>query len=163
MIFIISHHPKHRDTLSQFFEQRGYEICLAPHRENVYESVKQVKPHVVVLDVYLTEPNPADVLRQIRSEGFKGKVIILAGPSSSPLLSEIFRLGADQIIGGPQFSEESINLEHLESTIRSVVRPFITSRAYELFVARGGKEGNRHDEDWLQAEHEILFKKKNGS
>ena len=162
MIFIISHHPKHRDELSQYFEERRYAICLAPHRENVSELVKHVKPHVVVLDVYVTSPNPADLLHQIRTEGYTGKVIVLAGPSSGSILTEIFRLGVDQVIGGPQYSDETINIEHLESTIRTVVHPFIAARAHELFVTRGGKEGNENN-DWLQAEQEILFAKKSST
>lgn len=159
MIFIISHVPGHREQLKQYFDEHHYEICLAPHRENVFELVRQVKPHVLVLDLYLTTPNTKEVLRQIRTEGYKGKVILLAGASSRDFLSEISHLGADQVIGGPQFVEGIVNFEQLESTIRSVVRPFIESRAHELFVRRGGKEGNGHD-DWLQAEQEILFKKK---
>ncbi len=159
MIFIISHHPPHREQLLESFEQRGYEVCLAPHRENVCDWVKQFKPHVIVLDVYLTSPNPINLLRQIRTEGFKGKVIVLAGPSSGSILPELLRFGVDQVIGGSQYSEESIDFEQLESTIRSVIHPFITDRAHELYILRGGKEGNGIN-DWLQAEQEILFKKK---
>lgn len=159
MIFIISHLPRHREQLKQYFDEHGYEICLAPHRENVFELVRQVKPHVLVLDLYLTTPSTKEVLQQIRMEGYQGKVVLLAGPSSGDLLAQINRLGTDQVIGGPQFIEGTINFEQLESTIRSVVHPIIASRAHELFVTQGGKDCHGQD-DWLQAEQEILFKKK---
>ncbi len=159
MIFIISHHPPHRDQLSQFFEERGYEVCLAPHRENVCDWIKQTKPHVVVLDAFLTSPSPITVLQSIRSEGFKGKVILLANPSSSSLLPDMHRLGVDQVVGGPRFSEESINFDQLESSIRLVVHPFIANRANEIYIAKGAKKEKELDY-WLQAEQEVLFKKK---
>ena len=159
MIFIISHHPPHRDQLIQFFEQRGYEICVAPHRENVCDWIKQVKPHVILLDAFLTSPNPITLLQGIRSEGYKGKVVLLANPSSSSLLSDLHRLGVDQVVGGPRFSDDSINFDQLESSIRLVVHPLIATRANEIYLARGGKNEKGLD-DWLQAEQEILLKKK---
>ncbi|MDT7041763.1 DUF2934 domain-containing protein [Candidatus Nitronereus thalassa] len=159
MIFIISHHPPHRDQLLQFFDQRGFDVCLAPHRENVCDWIKQINPHVVVLDAFVASPNPIAVLRSIRSEGFKGKVILLANPSIGSLLPEIHQLGIDQVVGGPGFPENPINFDHLESSIRVVVHPYIAARAHDLFIGRGSK-GQKGLDDWLQAEREILFKKK---
>lgn len=159
MIFIISHHPPHRDQIIQFFDERGYEICVAPHRENVCDWIKQIKPHVIVLDAFLASPNPITLLQSIRSEGYKGKVILLANPSSSALLSDLHRLGVDQVVGGPRFSDESINYDQLESSIRLVVHPLIATRASEIYVAGGTKKQKELDH-WLQAEQDILFKKK---
>ncbi len=160
MIFIISHHPPHRDQITQFFEQRGYDICMAPHRENVCDWIKQVKPHVIVLDAFLSSPSPITVLQSIRSEGYKGKVVLLSNPSSSSLLPDMYRLGIDQVVGGPRFSEESIDFDQLESSIRLVVHPLIEKRANEIHIARGAKKEKGLD-DWLQAEQEVLFTKKN--
>ena len=159
MIFIIAHHPPHREQIIQYLDQRGYDICVAPHRENVCDWIKHIKPHVIVLDAFLTSPSPITVLQSIRSEGFKGKVILLANPSISSLLSDMHRLGVDQVVGGPRFSDDDINFDQLESSIRLVVHPLIATRANEIYLA-GGTQKEKALDHWLQAEQEILFKKK---
>ena len=41
------------------------------------------------------------MLRQLRTEGYKGKIVMLGGQSSQSLAPEATRLGAWQIVGRP--------------------------------------------------------------
>ena len=52
--------------------------------------------------------------------------------------------GADE--GGPQFSGET--------TVATMDRERVAQRAYELYIARGGADGQDVD-DWLCAEREL--------
>jgi len=42
-----------------------------------------------------------DMLRQLRAEGYAGKVVVLGGQSTQSLIQEVTRLGALQIVGRP--------------------------------------------------------------
>ena len=58
-------------------------------------------PSVVIVDLYLTHPSGIEILRQLRTEGYSGKVVVLGGQSVQTLAPEATRLGALQIVGRP--------------------------------------------------------------
>ncbi len=56
------------------------------------------------MDIYDQEApsvNISDRLRQLREEGYSGKVVVLGGPSTQALTPEATHLGALQIVGRP--------------------------------------------------------------
>jgi DNA-binding NarL/FixJ family response regulator len=154
---IVTFQDEFRQKISSFLSEKGYEVCIPPHRQDVLPMVKEKNPFVIVLDMYVAEPNGLEVLRELRGQNYRGKVVVLAGSSVSSLMAQAFQLGVDQVIGGIQGSGGALNLDQVESAIKGVLHPYIARCAFELYEARGRTQGKDLD-DWLEAER-IIFRK----
>jgi len=155
MIMVVTFQEEFRDKISSFLSEKGYDVCVPPHRQDVFPLVKEKNPLVVVLDMYVAEPNALDVLRELRTQDFGGKVVALSGTSVSSLMSQAFNLGVNQVIGGFQGSGGALNLDQVESAIKTALHSDIAKRAFELYDARGRTKGNDLG-DWFEAEREIF-------
>jgi len=155
MIMVVTFHPEFRDKIFSFLSAKGYEVCLPPHRQDVFPLVKEKNPLVIILDMYVAEPSGLEVLRELRAQNYKGKVVALAGTSVSSLMAEAFKLGVDQVIGGIQGSGGALNLDQVALAIRTVLHSDIAMRAFELYETRGRTKGNDLG-DWFEAERQIL-------
>ncbi|MDT7042390.1 response regulator [Candidatus Nitronereus thalassa] len=154
-ILVITFQEDFRAQLVPFLEKQGFEVCVPPHRGDVLPMAKDTQPLVVVLDMYVSSPNGIEVLQQLRTLGYKGQVVLLGGSSVSSLISQAFRFGVDQVVGGPQRVGDPINLGQVESAIRASLHSLIATRALELYESRGRIDGHDLD-DWLKAECEVL-------
>lgn len=121
MIMLITFHQELRDTLSSYLCEKGYEVAVPPHRQDVYPWAQEKNPELVLLDMYLSEPSGLEVLRELRGQGYRGKVILLAGTSVSPLISQAWRLGVDHVIGGFEGPSGHFHLEQIESAIKMLL------------------------------------------
>ena len=157
MIMIVTFHEEFRGKISAFLSEKGYEVCVPPHRQDVIPLVKEKSPLVVVLDMYVAEPNGLDVLKELRAQHYQGKIVALAGTSVRSLMPQASQLGVDQVIGGFQGSGGALNLDQVESAIKMALHPGIAKRAFELYEARGRTKGNDL-EDWFEAERQIFNK-----
>ena len=159
MIMIVTFHEEFRGKISAFLSEKGYDVCVPPHRQDVIPLVKEKSPLVVVLDMYVAEPNGLDVLKELRAQHYQGKIVALAGTSVRSLMPQASQLGVDQVIGGFQGDGGALNLDQVESVIKMALRSSIAKRAFELYEARGRTQGKDLD-DWLEAEREIFTKAK---
>lgn len=157
MIMIVTFHEEIRGKISAFLSEKGYNVCVPPHRQDVISLVKEKSPLVVVLDMYVAEPNGLDVLKELRAQNYHGKIVALAGSSVRSLMSQASQLGVDQVIGGFQGSGGALNLDQVESAIKMALHPGIAKRAFELYEARGRAKGNDLA-DWFEAERQVLTK-----
>ncbi len=112
----------------RFLLGKGYEVCVPPHRQDVFPLVKEENPLVIVLDMYVAAPNGLEVLRKLRAQNYKGKVVALAGMSVSSLMPQAFQLGVDQVIGGFQGWGGTLNLDQVESAITMTLRSEFPTR-----------------------------------
>ncbi len=122
MIMVVTFQQEFRDKISGFLLEKGYEVCVPPHRQDVFSLVKTNSPSVIVLDMYVAEPCGLEVLRELRTQNYRGKVVALAGPSVSSLMPQALRLGVDQVIGGFHGSGGVLNLDQLESAIKMTLK-----------------------------------------
>ena len=157
MIMVVTFQEDLRDNLCSFLLKKGYEVCIPPHRQDVCSLVKEKHPLVIVLDMYVAEPNGLQVLRDLRAQYYKGKFVVLAGTSISQVMPQALSLGIDQVVGGPQGIGGPIQFEEVEAAIRMALHPAIAARAFELYEARDRAPGKAL-EDWLEAERHILNK-----
>lgn len=158
MIMIVTFHEELRGTISSFLSGKGYEVCVPPHRQDVIPLVKEKSPLVVVLDMYVAEPNGLEVLRELRAQHYGGKVVALAGTSVSSLMPKALQLGVDQVIGGFQGGGGALNLDQVESAIKMALHSEIAKRAFELYEKGGRRQGSDAD-NWIEAERQILHLK----
>jgi len=155
MIMVVTFQDEFRVKISSFLSEKGYEVCVPPHRQDVLPLVKEKNPLVVVLDMYVAEPSAMEVLRELRRQSFSGKVVALSGTSISSLMPQAFQLGVSQVVGGFQGSGGALNLDQVESAVKLALHQTIAKRAFELYEARGRIHGKDLD-DWLEAERQIF-------
>jgi ActR/RegA family two-component response regulator len=155
MIMVVTFQQEFRDKISSFLAEKGYEVCVPPHRQDVVPLVKEKTPLVIVLDMYVAEPSGLEVLRELRAQNYRGKVVVLAGTSVSTLMSQAFRLGVDQVIGGFQCTGGTLNVDQVESAIKMTLHSEIAKCAFELYEKGGRKQGSDVD-NWIEAERQIL-------
>lgn len=158
MIMLVTFQEELRDQLVTSLGRKGYDVCVPPHREDVLSMAKEQEPLVVLLDMYISSPSGLDVLQQLRTQGYKGKVVLLGGRSIPSSISEAFRFGVDQVVGGPQWIDEPINLGQIETAIQTVLHSATEARASELYESRGRMQG-KDLEDWFEAERQIRHAK----
>jgi ActR/RegA family two-component response regulator len=101
MLLIATIDPALRSNLQQNLSEKGESFLLLQEGEDVIDAVFCHGPSIVVLDLYLSQPSGLEILRQLRTQGFSGKVVLLGGQSSQTLAPEASRLGAIQIVGRP--------------------------------------------------------------
>lgn len=155
MIMLVTFQEEFRHQLVTSLDSKGYKVCVPPHREDVLPMAKEQQPLVVLLDMYISSPNGLEVLQQLRTQGYTGKIVLLGGHSISSTISQAFRLGVDQVVGGPQWIDEPSNLSQVETAIQTALHSAIAARASELYESRGRMHG-KDLEDWLEAERQIL-------
>lgn len=110
----------------------------------------------------IADPNGPTVLKDLRSIGYSGKIIVISEPSNRPLMIDIHHQKVDQVVRKTPSDPIAPLMNQLESIIRVMFREEISRKAYEHFVKRLGQHG-RDWEDWFKAENEILKNSTGGS
>ncbi len=155
IVMVITHDDERRAKMCEYLQLLGYGTCVPAHRGEVVAEIRDKKPDVVILDLYLAAPNALHNLTRIRSEGFTGKVVVLAGSSSGAALAEVGRLGVDYIVGDVRAVDGPFDAGQLGSAIKGAFHKAIARRAYELWMQGGQKKGHEK-EHWVEAEREIM-------
>ncbi|GJL48800.1 response regulator [Candidatus Nitrospira salsa] len=159
MIMIVTHQPQLRNELIEHLSLHGYEVLVPPHRQDVCALVQETNPQVIIIDLYVADPNGLEIVERLRRQGFTGRILIIAGASVRSAVPEALRRGADQAIGGPQGTGAPLMAGQVEATIRSFFHKEIQKLAYKLFEERGHICGGEW-EDWFEAERQILKRQK---
>lgn len=100
-IMVVDDEPMIRKLLSQFLSMRGYKVHQAKDGPEALAQLKQEKPQLIILDLYMPGMNGVDVLRQLRGNDYKGSVIALSASQDEQLLQEMLELGSVDIMGKP--------------------------------------------------------------
>lgn len=117
MILFVTHETEFGEKTVEWLRERGYAVSLSCQGTEALKRVAQTCPSLVLLDLYLQDPNGLEILHQLRRQGFEGKVIALAGISVSTEIPKVYHLGVEQVLGGP------LSFGQLESAIRSAIGP----------------------------------------
>ena len=112
MLLVATQEENFRKDLKEVVTQQGGICVEAENGEETLSQVDQFHPDIILLDLYLTKPCGLEVLRQLRADGYRGKVVVLGGPSVQTMTSQAFRFGASQIMGRP------LDIHHAMSALR---------------------------------------------
>ena len=165
MIMIITHQSELREQLAETLRADGHTVTIPPHRQDMLTMLKDSKPDLIVLDLYVSDPSGAEDWKLLRDHGYQGGMVILAGPSLVSVLKGMHPDGTVRIVQVPAKINGRFHLGELLSTInsctsqglqdkRSKHHALVAERAYELYQSRGRHDG-RDVQDWLQAEQDI--------
>lgn len=155
MIMILTPYETFRRGAFHYLQERGYDLSIPEHRTDVVTLVHQDKPDVIVLDLFVSEPNSVTVIKKLRADGYAGKLIVIGGASNQSIMKEIYQQKVDQVVSRSPTDPPDLIYDQLENSIRTVFHDQIARKAYELYLKRSREHGNDW-EDWFQAENGIL-------
>lgn len=107
-------------------ELEGFSTFVAETGERALESAQQEHPHLILLDIRLPDMSGFDVLRRLRSQGFRQPVLILTARDEEVDKVLGLELGADDYVVKPY------QLRELIARVRALLR-----RAYGEFASAG--------------------------
>ncbi len=122
MVLLVTHEVEFAKHMTLFLEAQGYPVMLTFEGSEVPSLVTQGNPQLIIVNLYLRNPSGLDVLRQLRAQGYAGKIIVLASYSTSTEMPRAFYFGVDQVLGQP------VSLHHLASAVRASIGPSVKTR-----------------------------------
>jgi two-component system, response regulator, stage 0 sporulation protein F len=95
-----------REFAKSFFKKRNIDVFTASGGSEAFEIIKSENPDLVLLDVRMEEYTGVELLRKIRADGSKVKVIMVTGVEEEQTMKEAESLGALGYIHKPLILEE---------------------------------------------------------
>jgi len=128
-VLVVDDEPDIRTTVKEILEDEGYQVTLADGARAAREARTQMRPDVILLDIWMPETDGISLLREWSSTGaLTSPVIMMSGHGNVETAVEATRLGAYD------FVEKPISLAKLLLTIE---------RAREASRLRRENEGLR--------------------
>ena len=100
-----------RDLLEDFLSRKGYDVYTASDGSGGIAKVKEIKPHIVLLDILMPGMDGIDTLKEIRRIDPRVGVIMITGVLDGELGKRAMELGASDYITKP------LNLHYLETAV----------------------------------------------
>lgn len=123
MIMLLTYRSELREQLKEALEAGGREVAIPPHRRDMVPVLKESRPELIVLDLYLSDPCGADDLKILRESGYQGKIIVLSGPSMMSVLKGAYGDGIHSVVQIPAQIHGRFHLGELLSTIKTCMDP----------------------------------------
>ena len=130
-VLIIDDEKSIVESLSSILKEEGFSVFSAMDGREGLALFEQVRPKVVLLDVWMPEMDGLDVLRHIREADTDAVIIVISGHGTISTAVEAVKMGATD------FLEKPLSIEKVLEVI---------SRG----LAGKGNGKNRHDEIRIQ-------------
>ncbi len=117
-ILVVDDERTIRETLKEILEDEGYQVFTEEVGSRVYQRIKEIKPDLIILDLFLPGTSGMEVLEKLNKEGLTEKipVIIVSGHGTVETAVKTMKLKAFDFI------EKPIKYEKLLSTINEAVK-----------------------------------------
>jgi len=99
------------NVLRDFLEVKGFEAYTALDGRTAITKVKEIRPHIVLLDIMMPGMGGIEVLKGIKKVDPAVAVIMVTGIYDEELAKRAVALGADEYVTKP------IDFYHLESVL----------------------------------------------
>lgn len=103
------------EFLKAFFEDHDFKVAIAHNGNDALTNVKEFAPSVALLDIQMPGMDGLQVLKKIKAEFPKTKVIMVTAVETQDKIEEALRNGADNYITKP------LSLEYLEKDVREKI------------------------------------------
>ncbi len=120
-VLVIEDDKKLAGTLHAGISAEGYDVSCAGAAEEGFYLIHSQSPDLVVLDVTLPQRSGLDLLRQLRQENHRVRVLLLTSHNTVEHRVDGLRLGADDYLGKPFAFAEL--LARIESLLRRAPEP----------------------------------------
>lgn len=115
-VLLVEDEPSLARGLVDFFRHAGYEVRHVRRGDAAVAAVREVQPHVVVLDIMLPGRSGLDVLRDLRSAGIAVPVLMLTAKGDIVDRVNGLELGADDYVAKP------FSVHELLARVRALLR-----------------------------------------
>ena len=114
------------DLLEDFLTLKGYEVFTASDGYTAINKVKEVCPHLVLLDIVMPGISGIQLLKEIKKLNPKTEVIMITAVPDQGIITESIDLGAYDCIRKP------MDLKHVESFVRIAIKNSKRSQNSEI-------------------------------
>ena len=90
-----------RRVVSDYLEGMGYVVATADSGEAASEYVRENRPPVVLLDIFMPGMNGLDILRSLKRERPRTRVLVISGFADEELERKVKGLGAAECLRKP--------------------------------------------------------------
>ncbi len=142
-ILVVDDEPAILSTLSGILSDEGYEVHVAKGGQEVIPLVQSHPPGLVLLDIWMPEPDGIETLQQLKTLFPDLIVIMMSGHGSIETAVKTIKLGAYDYIEKPLSLEKvilmvkhALNEFHLKEENRSLKK--LVDRKYEMVGASQG-------------------------
>ncbi len=97
--------------LQKFLASKEYEVHTATNGMEAIEKVKEVNPHIVLLDILMPGMGGMDCLKEIKRLNPKTVVVMVTAVIDEELAKRALQLGADDYITKP------LDLNYIETVV----------------------------------------------
>jgi DNA-binding NtrC family response regulator len=118
-ILIVDDEEEICEMLSDFLVERGFEAFRASTGTEALNLVKEVRPHLLLLDIRMPEMDGIEILTQIRSIDQEVCIIMITGYHDVDIARQALKLGASDFITKP------VDLEYLGTSIDLKVKAML--------------------------------------
>jgi len=100
-VLVIDDDPAIQRALCRTFAAGGFEVSVAGDGAQAMDVVHAVKPHVVILDLFLPGRSGQDLCREMKQESSSLPIIVLSAASDAVDKVLLLELGADDYVTKP--------------------------------------------------------------
>jgi len=94
-VLVVEGDQRIRELLERFLTQKGFDVEAATDGEEALRKVEELRPELLLLDLYLPRMSGLELLRKIRARDCDpGVVCAISGYASEGEAKELFQLGA---------------------------------------------------------------------
>lgn len=98
------------DQVKELFEMRDYAVITATSGTKALELVKKEKPNIIILDIRMPDISGIEVLREVKKNYPKIRVIMLTGVEDDETKNMAMGLGASGYLTKPYSYSELIDI-----------------------------------------------------
>ncbi len=100
-ILVVEDEPNLRRTLEDNLSEEGYAVQTAASVAEAKAQVAKQEPELLVLDLMLPDGDGYSLCRELRSRGFRGRVLMLTARTLEEDVVKGFEAGADDYVSKP--------------------------------------------------------------
>lgn len=117
-LLVVDDEPEICEFLKAFFEDRDYSVRTASSGLEALQVLETDPPQLMLLDIHMPGMDGMNVLRRVKANYPKIKVIMVTAIETRDKIEEALRLGADNYITKP------LSLEYLEKDVQDKIGAF---------------------------------------
>jgi len=107
---VVDDEPDVVDQVKELFEMRNYGVVTATSGEKALELIKKENPNIIILDIRMPGITGMDVLREVRKNYPKIRVIMLTGVEDDTTRQMAMGLGASGYLTKPYSYSELLDM-----------------------------------------------------
>ena len=110
-ILVVDDEVEQCNILKKFLSLKGYEVHTATSGSAAIDKVKEIRPHIVLLDIRMPEMGGIEVLKEIKKVDPAVGVIMVSGVTDHEEAKKTLELGAYDYITKP------VDFDYLETVL----------------------------------------------